>query len=81
MKAGLYKVETVDKRTALLTAIDEKQEQYTFPINEFTHEVSVGDIVEIWHEGAKWRTKYREEETKSTTSHLKDFKNRIMEQE
>lgn len=81
MKAGLYKVETIDKRTVLLTPNDEQNDQCTFPISEFTFDISEGDVVEIWREGTKWKTKYREEETKSTTSHLKDFKNRILDQE
>ncbi|WP_203334904.1 hypothetical protein [Planococcus beigongshangi] len=81
MKPGVYVVEVIDKRTALLKALDEENEQYTFPVNEFTHEVSAGDTVEIWLEGTHWRTRYLEKETKSVQSHLKDFKNRIFEED
>ncbi|WP_422121821.1 hypothetical protein DHX103_08150 [Planococcus sp. X10-3] len=81
MKSGIYRVETIDKRTALLKPLDEDHEQYTFPVSEFTHEVSRGDVVEIWLEGTQWRTKYLEEETKSIQSHLKDFKKRIFDEE
>lgn len=81
MKAGLYKVNAIDKRTALLTSVDEKNEQFTFPVAEFTHDVSVGDVVEIWLEGMKWKTKYREEKTNSVSSHTKDFMKRMLEEE
>ncbi|RLQ84760.1 hypothetical protein [Planomicrobium sp. Y74] len=81
MKSGIYKVEVIDKKTALLKSLDEESEQYTFPMSEFTHEVTAGDVVEIWLEGTKWRTKYLEEETKSAKSHLKDFKKRIFEED
>ncbi|MCM3612629.1 hypothetical protein M4S82_15380 [Planococcus sp. MERTA32b] len=81
MKSGIYKVEVIDKRTALLNSLGEESEQYTFPISEFTHEVTTGDVVEIWFEGTHWRTKYVEEETKSAKSHLKDFKKRIFEED
>lgn len=81
MKPGLYKVETIDKRTALLTPLESHSDQFTFPVSDFTHNVSQGDVVEIWREGTKWRTKYREEETKSASSHTKDFIKRIMDQE
>lgn len=81
MKSGIYKVEAIDKRTVLLKPLDKESEQYTFPISEFTHEVSTGDIVEIWLEGTHWRTKYLEEETKSAKSHLKDFKKRMFDED
>lgn len=81
MKSGIYRVETIDKRTALLKSLDEDNEQYTFPVSEFTHEVSAGDVVEIWLEGTQWRTKYLEEETRSIQSHLKDFKKRMFDEE
>lgn len=81
MKSGIYKVEVIDKKTVLLKSLDEESEQYTFPMSEFTHEVTAGDVVEIWLEGTKWRTKYLEEETKSAKSHLKDFKKRIFEED
>ncbi|MGI2329571.1 hypothetical protein [Planococcus sp. YIM B11945] len=81
MKAGLYKVETIDKRTALLTSIDQQNEQYTFPVADFTHNASEGDVVEVWREGTNWKTKYREEETKSISSHAKDFMKRMLEEE
>ena len=81
VKPGVYKVEIIDKRTALLKPLDEDNEQYTFPVNEFIHEVSPGDIVEIWLEGTQWKTKYLEEQTKSVQSHLKDFKKRIMNED
>lgn len=81
MKAGLYKVGTIDKRSALLIAIDEEAEQFTFPVTDFTHDVAEGDVVEVWREGTKWKTKYREENTQSASSHVKDFVKRIMEQE
>ncbi|TAA67128.1 hypothetical protein [Planococcus salinarum] len=81
MKSGIYRVETIDKRTALLKSLDEDNEQYTFPVSEFTHEVSAGDVVEIWLEGTQWRTKYLEEKTKSIQSHLKDFKKRMFDEE
>ncbi|TWT11885.1 hypothetical protein [Planomicrobium sp. CPCC 101079] len=81
MKAGLYKVETIDKRTALLTSIEEQHDQFTFPVADFTHDVSVGDVVEIWREGVKWKTKYREEKTESISSHAKDFMKRMLEEE
>ena len=81
MKSGIYKVEVIDKRTALLKSLDEESEEYTFPMSEFTHEVTTGDVVEIWLEGTNWRTKYLEEETKSAKSHLKDFKKRIFEED
>ncbi|MDN7247472.1 hypothetical protein QWY16_00470 [Planococcus shenhongbingii] len=81
MKPGLYKVETIDKRTALLIPLNEDRDQYTFPVSDFTHDVTEGDVVEVWREGTKWMTKYREEETKSISSHAKDFLKRIMEQE
>jgi hypothetical protein len=81
MKPGLYKVETIDKRTALLTPLESDAEQYTFPVSDFSHNVSQGDVVEVWREGTNWKTKYREEETKSVSSHTKDFIKRIMDQE
>lgn len=81
MKSGIYKVETIDKRTVLLKSLDESNEQYTFPINDFTHEVTVGDVVEVWLEGTQWRTKYLEDKTKSMKSHLKDFKKRMLDEE
>ncbi|MDN7243713.1 hypothetical protein QWY14_18150 [Planococcus sp. N028] len=81
MRPGLYKVDTLDKRTALLTPADGQGEQYTFPVADFTHDVSVGDVVEIWQEGTKWRTKYREEKTESISSHAKDFVKRMLEKE
>ncbi|WP_282021088.1 hypothetical protein [Planomicrobium okeanokoites] len=81
MKAGIYKVETIDKRTVLLTPVEEGKEQYTFPLNEFTHNVMPGDIVKIWLEGMQWKTMYLEDETKSIKSHLKDFKKRIFDEE
>jgi tagatose-1,6-bisphosphate aldolase len=81
MKSGLYKVEAIDKRTALLTSVDEQGEQFTFPVTDFTHDVSVGDVVEIWREGLKWKTKYREEKTESISSHAKDFMKRMLEKE
>ncbi|WP_033542830.1 hypothetical protein [Planococcus sp. CAU13] len=81
MKSGIYKVEIIDKRTALLKPLNEEDEQYTFPVSEFTHEVSAGDMVEIWLEGTHWRTKYLEEETRSVKSHLKDFKKRLLNED
>ncbi|CEG24463.1 hypothetical protein BN1080_03500 [Planococcus massiliensis] len=81
MRAGLYKVETIDKRSALLISIDGEKEHFTFPVADFTHNVSEGDVVEIWREGVKWTTKYREEETRSASSHAKDFVKKILEQE
>ncbi|HSJ39375.1 MAG TPA: hypothetical protein VK945_14295 [Planococcus sp. (in: firmicutes)] len=81
MKSGIYRVETIDKRTVLLKPLDEENEQYTFPVSEFTHEVSTGDVVEVWLEGTQWRTKYLEEKTKSMRSHLKDFKKRMFDEE
>ena len=81
MKAGLYKVETIDKRSALLIPINEENEQFTFPVADFTHNVTEGDVVEVWREGTKWKTKYREENTESASSHVKDFVKRILEQE
>ena len=81
MKSGVYRVETIDKRTVLLKPLDNDNEQYTFPVSEFTHEVSTGDVVEIWLEGTQWRTKYLEEKTKSMQSHLKDFKKRMFDEE
>ena len=81
MKSGIYKVEIIDKRTALLKPMDEKNEQYTFPVNEFNHKVSAGDVVEVWLEGTQWKTKYLEEKTESLQSHLKDFKKRILDEE
>ena len=81
MKPGIYKVEAIDKRTVLLKAIEEGEEQYTFPLVDFTHNVSVGDVVEIWQEGIKWKTKYVEEKTESVYSHTKDFVKRILDQE
>ena len=81
MKSGIYRVETIDKRTVLLMPLDEDSEQYTFPVSEFTHEVSRGDVVEVWLEGTQWKTKYLEEKTKSMRSHLKDFKKRMLDEE
>ena len=81
MKVGIYKVHTIDKRTVLLKALNKENEQYTFPVSEFTHEVSVGDVVEIWLEGTQWKTKYLEEKTKSMKSHLKDFKKRMIDED
>lgn len=81
MRPGLYKVETIDKRTALLTSLESQSEQFTFPVSGFSHDVSQGDVIEIWREGTNWRTKYREKETKSISSHTKDFLKRIMDQE
>lgn len=81
MKPGIYKVEAIDKRTVLLKATEESGEQYTFPLADFTHNVSVGDAVEIWQEGIKWKTKYAEEKTQSVSSHAKDFVKRILDQE
>ncbi len=81
MKPGLYKVVTIDKRTALLTPLNKKEEQFTFPVTNFTHDVAKGDVVEVWREGTKWKTKYREEETKSVSSHAKDFVKKIMDKE
>lgn len=81
MKSGIYRVEAIDKRTVLLKPLDAGNEQYTFPVNEFTHEVSTGDVVEVWLEGTQWRTKYLEEKTKSMQSHLKDFKKRMFDEE
>lgn len=81
MKSGIYRVETIDKRTALLSSIEEESDHYTFPVNDFTHDVSPGDVVEIWLEGRQWKTKYLEEETKSAKSHFKDFKKRIFEED
>ncbi len=80
MKAGLYEVKTINQRTALLVSTD-SDEQYTYPLNDFTHNVSEGDVVEIWQEGIRWKTRYVEEKTASATSHTKDFIKRIMEQE
>lgn len=81
MKPGLYKVETIDKRTALLTPINGDTDQYTFPVTDFTHDVTEGDVVEVWREGTKWLTKYREEETRSISSQAKDFMKRILDKE
>ncbi|MFD1031466.1 hypothetical protein [Metaplanococcus flavidus] len=81
MKSGIYRVETIDKRTVLLKALEEENEEYTFPVSEFTHEVSPGDVVEIWFEGTQWKTKYLEEKTKSLQSHIKDFKKRMFDEE
>ncbi|ANU09297.1 hypothetical protein A1A1_04362 [Planococcus antarcticus DSM 14505] len=81
MKPGVYKVEAIDKRTALLKGLEENGQQYTFPLTDFTHNVSVGDVVEIWQEGVEWKTKYIEEKTESVSSHTKDFVKRILDQE
>lgn len=81
MKPGIYRVEAIDKRTALLKTIENGEEQYTFPIADFTHNVSVGDVVEVWQEGIKWKTKYMEEKTQSASSHAKDFVKRLLDQE
>ncbi|RNF38669.1 hypothetical protein [Planococcus salinus] len=81
MEPGKYKIEDVEKETAFLKAIDGSNIQQTFPVAKFEHNITVGDVVEIWEEGARWRTKYLEEETKSASSHTKDFLNRIFEQE
>lgn len=81
MKPGLYKVETIDKRTALLTPLNKQDDQFTFPVSDFTHDVAKGDVVEVWREGTKWKTKYCEEDTKSISSHTKDFVKRIMDKE
>ncbi|RAZ65937.1 hypothetical protein [Planococcus maitriensis] len=81
MRAGLYKVKTVDKRTALLVSLKDSAEQYTYPIEGFTHDVNNGDVVEVWQEGTRWRTKYVEEKTRSVSSHTKDFMKRMMDQE
>ena len=81
MKSGIYRVENIDKRTVLLKPLDADNEQYTFPVSEFTHEVSTGDVVEVWLEGTQWRTKYLEEKTKSMQSHLKDFKKRMFDED
>lgn len=81
MKAGLYKVKTVDKRTAVLVSLKDSAEQYTFPVENFTHDVNNGDVVEVWQEGTRWRTKYVEEKTRSVSSHTKDFMKRMMDQE
>ena len=81
MKPGVYKVEAIDKRTVLLKSVKESEEQYTFPLADFTHNVSAGDVVEIWQEGIKWKTKYLEEKTGSVYSHAKDFVKRILDQE
>lgn len=81
MKAGYYKVKTVDKRTALLVALKDPAEQYTYPIADFTHDVNNGDVVEVWQEGTRWRTKYAKEKTRSVSSHTKDFMKRMMDQE
>ncbi len=81
MKSGLYKVIAIDKRTALLTPLNKQEEQFTFSISNFTHEVAIGDVVEVWREGTKWKTKYREEDTKSISSHTKDFVKKIMDKE
>ncbi|MBT2583619.1 hypothetical protein [Planococcus sp. ISL-109] len=81
MKAGLYKVKTIDKRTALLVSFNDSAEQYTYPLGDFTHDVNKGDVVEVWQEGTRWKTKYVEEKTRSVSSHTKDFVKRIMDQE
>ncbi len=81
MKAGLYKVKTLDKRTALLISLNDPSEQYTYPVAEFTHDVNKGDVVEVWQDGTRWKTKYVEEKTSSVSSHTKDFIKRIMDQE
>lgn len=81
MKAGLYIIETIDKRTALLKSTDEKNGQYAFPVENFGHDASEGDVIEVWREGTQWKTKYLEEETKSATSHLKDFAKRMMDKD
>ena len=81
MKSGIYRVDTIDKRTVLLKPLYEENEQYTFPLNKFTHDVSVGDVVEVWLEGTQWKTKYLEEKTNSMKSHLKDFKKRMFNED
>ena len=81
MKAGFCEVKTVDKRTALLVSLKDSTEQYTYPVEDFTHDVNRGDIVEVWQEGTRWRTKYVEEKTRSISSHTKDFVKRMMDQE
>lgn len=81
MKPGFYKIDKIDKRTALLIPLDEQEEHYTFPVSDFTHEVSEGDVVEVWREGTAWKTSYQEEKTSSAKSHVKDFVKRIMDQE
>ncbi|ANU15788.1 hypothetical protein BBI11_01335 [Planococcus maritimus] len=81
MKAGFYEVKKVDKRTALLVSLKGSAEQYTYPIEYFTHNVNEGDVVEVWQEGARWRTKYIEEKTHSLSSHTKDFMKRMLDQE
>lgn len=81
MKPGVYKVEAIDKRTALLKTVESGEEQYTFPVADFTHNVSVGDVVEVWQEGIKWKTKYLEKKTESVSSHAKDFVKRLLDQE
>ena len=81
MKPGVYKVEVIDKRTALLKTVESDEEQYTFPVADFTHNVSVGDVVEVWQEGIKWKTKYLEEKTESVSSHAKDFVKRLLDKE
>lgn len=81
MKPGFYRIDKIDKRTALLISHDEQEEHYTFPVADFTHEVSEGDVVEVWREGTKWKTSYQEEKTNSAKSHVKDFVKKIMDQE
>ena len=81
VRVGLYRIETIDKRTALLTPIEEGNEKYAFPVESFGHDASEGDVIQVWREGTQWKTKYLEEETKSATSHIKDFAKRMMDQD
>ena len=81
MEPGKYLVKNIDKGKAVLEAIEGSRSQYTFPAEEFEHHITVGDVVEVWKENGTWRTMYLEEDTKSPTSHTKDFLNRIFEQE
>ncbi|AQQ51735.1 hypothetical protein [Planococcus lenghuensis] len=81
MKAGLYKVEKIDGDVTVVQSIQAKHERFTFPVDEFSHEVVEGDIVEIWQESGKWQTMYKEEKTKTANSHIKDFIKRISNQQ
>lgn len=81
MQSGLYKVEKIEGALALLMSLEDKKQTYTFPLSDFTHKPTKGDVVEVWLDGDAWKTKYREKETGSVKSHALDFLKRMTDKE